>query len=497
MYSTIQYNTNCLIRRGQQSRSPQVMANWQLEHYQDKINRLMNELPRLYVDPMEVLVKAMDRWKNKDKRLAFKLQNVSLSTTVNILKWMKNGTAYGHDLIDPLSIKLAATSLYRPINFITNLSISSRKFASRWKLAKVLPLYKGKNKDKTDSDSYRPICLLPVISKIVKKSVQIQSMEFMDSTKQWNGNNHTYKKGYSTTTTLLQITDEIIEACDRNEIVVAMGIDESSAFDCVDHTILCEKMRLYNYDKKTIDWMESYLGARTQYVSIGAHSSLMKPVGVGVPQGSVLGPLMFTLYINELPDIVNNHKQCMEEVHKDNSTLFNKNCTKCGSIPCYADDTTFVTSRNNRQDNQNELIDKFDRIKKFLNSNKLSVNSSKTTVIEIMMKQKRTRQQGSPPEILVVNSQNITKTIKASRFTNRLGGTIQMNSTWQAHLESGDEPLIPKLRKLLGNIKFIGRGIPEKGKLLLVNGIIISRLMYLIPMWGGPMRSTSPKSKPY
>ena len=368
----------------------------------------MDNLPETNVNPLGILEAAMARWKKRDQRPSFKLQHVNLNTTVNIIKNMNNGTAFGHDCINPMAIKLACTSLYKPINFITNLSISSGKFANRWKLAKVLPLYKGENKDKTDPDSYRLISLLPVLSKIVGKSVQLQTMDYMERTKQWNGVNHAYKKSYSTTTTLLQISDKITEACDKNEIAIAMGIDQSCAFDCVDHTSLCDKMRLYNYDKDTIKWMMSYLEARTQYVAIGAHISIMKPVAIGVPQGSVLGPLMFTLYINELSDIVNNYGTCEDDSHAENEKLFNRNCNKCGSVPGYADDTTFITSSGSRQTNQLDIIEKFNRIKKFLNVNKLTVNSTKTTLIEVMTRQKRARLEGNPPQIQVLNKSAYT-----------------------------------------------------------------------------------------
>ena len=101
------------------------------------------------------------------------------------------------------------------------------------------------------------------------------------------------------------------------------------------------------------------------------------------------------------------------------------------------------------------------------------------------MKQKRARQQGSPPEIQVTTRQNTVKTIKSGKYTVLLGVTLQQNTTWQAHLDTGEDPLIPKLRKTLGGIKYIGKFLSEKGKLMLMNGLVISRLTYLIPMWRG------------
>ena len=246
-------------------------------------------------------------------------------------------------------------------------------------------------KVKTDPGSYRPISLLPVVSKLIEKSIQSQIISFMEQSHQWNSNNHAYKPKHSTTTTLLELSDTIFQACDEKSIAVVMGIDQMAAFDSVLHNILYEKLRLYNFDNDTISWIRSYLEHRTQYVVVGAHSSSMVPVDNGVPQGSVLGPVLYTLYLNELPDLINEYKYCEDDVHTPSANLFGTNCDRCRSLPSYADDTSYVTYIRDRATNLQRIEQILARIKSFLNNNKLTVNEGKTVLIKQMMKQKRAR----------------------------------------------------------------------------------------------------------
>ena len=155
----------------------------------------------------------------------------------------------------------------------------------------------------------------------------------------------------------------------RERIVVALGIDQTAAFDSVNYEILYKKMSRYNFDNRTIDWMKSYLEKRTQYVTVGAHDSMMLPVESGVPQGSVLGPSLYTLYVNEIPDIVNRYESCKNLVHNPTNELFSLNCKSCGSLPSYADDTTFVTSDRNRNTNQVRITEILEKITLVLNVN--------------------------------------------------------------------------------------------------------------------------------
>ena len=161
----------------------------------------------------------------------------------------------------------------------------------------MVPLFKGGKLLKTSPASFRPISLLPITAKLVERAVQSQLSKYMEESGQISMNSHAYRRYHSTTTALLQISDMIFTATDKNLITALTTIDKSSAFDCVQHTNLLRKLKLYNCSEQTCNWMYSYLTHRTQYVLVGAHQSIMTQVNVGVPQGSVLGtPTLLDLH---------------------------------------------------------------------------------------------------------------------------------------------------------------------------------------------------------
>ena len=138
-----------------------------------------------------------------------------------------------------MSLKLAASSLLAPINFLVNLSIRKQKFASQWKIGR--PLFKGKGLVKVDPHNYRPISLLQVTSKLVEHAVQDQLLTYMIDSKQLNRNHNVYLHNHSTMTTLLKLMDQVYTATDDNLITVLMTIDKSCKFDCVNHELLLQK----------------------------------------------------------------------------------------------------------------------------------------------------------------------------------------------------------------------------------------------------------------
>ena len=174
-----------------------------------------------------------------------------------------------------------------------------------------------------------------------------------------------YRKLHNTTTAIIQKTNFTMEAADLGLIGQAMMVDQSAAFDCVQARILDEKMKIYNFSENTRRWF------RSQFVEIGAARSNMRKVKSGVPQGSVLGPILYVLYTNK---ILETNNDCTDE----KGELFgDKNCYKCGIMPCFADGCTVIIRNKKTNHNKMELKTKLESITEFLNNNDLSINQVK------------------------------------------------------------------------------------------------------------------------
>ena len=132
-----------------------------------------------------------------------------------------------------------------PGHLFSTVQYSTGKFASRWKISKTIPLLKDKELSKLDPTSYRPIAVLLTLSKIIDKVAQVQLCNYLEETKQLNANCHSYRTGLSTTTTLFQLVDSLYEGAENRDISSIMTIDQSSAFDCVEHSVLLNKLKLY------------------------------------------------------------------------------------------------------------------------------------------------------------------------------------------------------------------------------------------------------------
>ena len=162
-----------------------------------------------------------------------KFESINDIETLRLLQRLGTSSSMGRDGIDSLALKMAAATLYKPLKFLINLSLKQGKFAAKWKLAKVVPIHKGKGKSKLSPESYRPISILPVISKLVEMTANIQIVNFMENTNQLSHCNQAYRESLNTTTTLLTLSDRLFEACEAKEVATAISIDNSAAFDCV------------------------------------------------------------------------------------------------------------------------------------------------------------------------------------------------------------------------------------------------------------------------
>ena len=285
--------------------------------------------------------------------------------------------------------------------------------------------------------------------------------------------------------------DQISTATDSNLITATMNLDLSAAFDTVDHTLLHQKLQFYGLDQVTLDWIGSYLENRSSYTVIGSASSNIRSTHYGVPQGSVLGPLLYLIFVNEMPSVIE-RDNCQNEVHVDVTRLFGKACSDCGNFPMFADDGQYAIASDSRHWNQERIEESFWMIRDFLNANGLHVNEGKTSLTEFMARQKRVRTIGIPPDLTVtceVKDRNgdlrmEDRLITDSSTCRLLGMTLQSNLTWDSHLSVGKKAVIPAVRRNLGMISKVCKHISKKGRLQLANALAISKLQYMICLWG-------------
>ena len=470
------------IVEGKVVTSPQKMAEAQMKFFDDKIRKMQEQLPVSLIDPLHYLNDAVEKWGGINNVDEFNIREATQMEVLQAMKELGNSSSSGMDGVDSISLKAIAPQIFRAMTHIVNLSVNGSTFANKWKLATVVPIHKGKKLPRNLTSSYRPISMLTVTSKIVERIIQKQLLEHLLKNKLLNMNQHSYRPCHSTTTAISQLMDSLYEATDHNLVSVLLSVDQSAAFDNVCHDILIRKLEKYKCSRNTLRWFENYLRFRSQTVIIGSKKSTIKPVKSGVPQGSILGPLLFCIYTNEMPNILRSANNCQHE-NLNNGNLFGSNCAICGTIICYADDATMTISNKHRTDNQEMLKSGLDTIENFLTANKLAIKRSKTTIAEIMIGQKRAKLKGSPPVLQERETDGSLKTIKVKKSYTLLGAKIQDNMTWGEHTESGEEALLPMTRRKLGVLRHLGGAIPQKSKKLLSEGIILSRLRYLIPQW--------------
>ena len=190
-------------------------------------------------------------------------------------------------------MKKLKTVLVNPITLIINQSLKNGIFPSKLKIANVNPIYK--KDDETLFTNYRPISLLPVISKIFERIMYNQVFDFFTKNKLFYKSQYGFRKGHSTEFATLEIIDRITEKMDKNETPINIYLDLSKAFDTLDHEILLEKLNYYGIRDTSLKLFQSYLSERKQYVEFEGINSEMKEIKTGVPQGSILGPLLFII----------------------------------------------------------------------------------------------------------------------------------------------------------------------------------------------------------
>ena len=293
-----------------------------------------------------------------------------------------------------------------------------------------------------------------------------------------------YRKHHNTTTALIQLYDVWLESLENGELAGVCFLDMSAAFDIVDHSLLLRKMELYGFDNSMLMWTGSYLSDRTQTVCIDGSLSKLMPVMHGVPQGSILGPLLYTIFTNELPEAIHSHVQHDPEPLGETSwPAFSMGCKCFGTVACYADDTTYSCSDSDPSRLSQKLSSQYQVLSDFLVSNKLKLNDDKTHLMVMSTSQARlSRGKKNEPKVKITTP---TEVIEQSESEKLLGAWLHEDMKWAEYIMNSSESLVRSLGSRVGALKKVSQVASFRNRKLIANGIFMSKLLYLIPLWGG------------
>ena len=443
--------------------SPAALATTMNIFFMDKVSRLRNSILESNTDPLAKLRESMEH-----RNCTMNFRPVSPDEVLKIIKGLKNSKSTGVDYIDTAVIKLVAQDILPALTHIVNLSMSESIFPSIWKHAKVIPLLK-KN-DPLLPKNYRPVSLLPILSKILEKAVFIQLVEYLDYHKLLSPNHHGSRHSHNTATALIQMYDQWIEEMEENKLVGIMMIDLSAAFDMVDHKLLIKKLELFGLEGEVIKWMTGYLSGRKQSVCIDGCFSPPLAIEFGVPQGSILGPLLYVIFTSDIPDLVHNHPISVQEPLPY--------CSQCGNTVCYVDDCTFSYSNKEPNELSSQLNLQYRRISDYMTANKLVINDDKTQLVVMAPKQANHLRD----HVQLLAGHHL---IKPSSTAKLLGGIVSQDGKWNQHIQVHEHSLIKQLTRRINGLSFISARASFSTRLMVANGIFASKLCYLIQLWGG------------
>ena len=344
------------------------------------------------------------------ENVIFELPAIEENFVFKYLSTLDTSKATGLDGIGPRLLTISSRIITKSITYIVNKCISNGIFPSLWKQAKVNPLFKGGDKD--DVNNYRPISILPTLSKLNEKFMQTHLMHYLNTFDVLHKFQSAFRSGHSTETALMLMTERWLKAINDGNIVGTIMVDFRKAFDLVDHDLLLHKLSLYKCGTNFIRLMTSYLKSRSQVVSLHGKQSSSCEISSGVPQGSILGPLLVLVFINDLPLVLSN---------------------KTSAVDLYADDTTaciydiqqdLETLRSNLQ--KSLLI-----LHRWCRQNGMLLNTGKTKVMIISTRQKKLRLDTS---LLSLSYDGID--LQLTTGDKILGVHINENFQWNTHFQN-------------------------------------------------------------
>ena len=366
----------------------------------------------------------------------------------NVILSLNNSSA-GHDELPPFVAKSCIEEFIEPLTYMINESLRTGICPSELKIARVVPIFKSG--DPSLLTNYRPISVLSFFSKVFERIVYDYLFDFICTNNILYDYQFGFRPGHSTQQAIITLIDKITKSLDNGDIVISLFIDLKKAFDTVDHRILLRKLYAYGIRGTMLKWIESYLSGRTQYVVFDGQESEIHGIQCGVPQGSILGPLLFILYMNDICNV---------------SDIF--------FAIMYADDTSLVVNGKDLnaliQLLNTALID----LCTWFKANRLSLNTTKT--FYMIFHRARIKHMSGVADSIVMDNTILAKTSSLKY----LGVIVDHKLNWIEHISY----VRNKVSKGIGIMYKARRFLNKKSLLSLYHSYIYPYLIYCIEAWG-------------
>lgn len=345
-------------------------------------------------------------------------------------------------------MKQSSITYIEPLPYLIIKSITQGIFPKEFKLAKVIPIYKTDNVQQIHN--YRPISILPFFSKVMEKLVADYMMDFIDTNNILNNNQFGFRKGHSTSHAVITLVERVSTALDTGKIVVGVFVDLKKAFDTVNHKILLSKLYAIGIRGNLYSWFQSYLGKRMQFVYFNGVQSDTKEITHGVPQGSILGPLLFLIYVND----------------------FSRASDIFFSI-MYADDTNIFIEGIKYEGMIEIMNDELEKVDQWLKANKLTLNLRKTHYM--VFHRSKIKFNNTTSTIKICNEE-----IECVNTTKFLGVIIDNKLKWTDHIVH----IKNKISKSIGILYKTRKYLDKHTLRNLYYTFVYPYLIYCVEVWG-------------
>ena len=369
---------------------------------------------------------------------------------MDIVSKFKNKTSTDSNEIDMTIVKKVIDGILKPLTYVCNLSFQTGKFPNQMKLAKVIPLYK--TGDKHIFTNYRPVSLLSQFSKVLEKLFSARLDGFIEKHKLLTESQYGFRENRSTSLALMELIEEITNCLDTQKYAIGIFIDLKKAFDTINHEILLDKLERYGIRGIGLNWLRSYLMDRQQFVKLGDYKSAPMDIKCGVPQGSVLGPKLFILYINDICKV---------------SDIF--------TFLLLADDTNIFCSGDNLQQLLRLITSEMNKLKQWFDRNKLSLNLNKTKIMFFGNRKIDTQ------ENEMIANMGIER-VNQIKF---LGVILDHKISWKPHIAYARAKLARSVA-ILGKTRLI---LNQNTLYILYCSLVLPYLNYCLEIWGNTYKS--------